>query len=210
MSGTRNQRFWNRIAARYAARPLKNVAAYEAMLADVAARLTPTDHVLEIGCGTGGAAIRLAPHVAQWRATDFSSEMIRIARAKPGAGAVRFEVADAAQALGGGPFDAICAFNVLHLVDDLPDMLAQIHANLAPDGQLICKSWCFADLPWRVRALFPVLRMIGLFPVARPLQEHAFKQAVLDAGFAIEDVQIFGDYWQNPYVVARKPVGSTA
>lgn len=210
MSGTKNQRFWNRIAARYAARPLKNVAAYEAMLADVAARLTPTDNVLEIGCGTGGTAIRLAPHVAQWRATDFSSEMIRIARAKPGAGAVRFEVADAAQALGGGPFDAICAFNVLHLVDDPPDMLAQIHANLAPGGQLICKTWCFADLPWRVRALFPVLRMIGLFPVARPLHEHAFKQAVLDAGFAIEDVQIFGDYWQNPYVVARKPVGSTA
>lgn len=210
MSQTKNQRFWNRIAARYAARPLKNVAAYEAMLADVAARLTPTDRVLEIGCGTGGTAIRLAPHVAQWRATDFSSEMIRIARAKPGAGAVRFEVTDAAQALGGGPFDVICAFNVLHLVEDLPDLLERIHANLAPGGQLICKTWCFADLPWRVRALFPVFRMIGLFPVARPLHEHAFRQAVLDAGFAIEDHLVFGVYRQNPYIVARKSAGSTA
>lgn len=204
MSQTRNQRFWNRIATRYAARPLKNVAAYEAMLADVTTRLAPTYRVLEIGCGTGGTAIRLAPHVARWQATDFSSEMVRIARAKPGADTVCFMVADAAQALGGNPFDAICAFNVLHLVDDLPDMLARIHTNLAPGGQLICKTWCFADLPLRVRALFPALRMIGLFPVATPLREHALKQAILDAGFTIEDMRIFGDYRQNPYIVARK------
>jgi len=71
-------RFWNRIAARYAARPLKNVPAYEATLADVASRLKGTDIVLEIGCGTGGTAIRLAPGVAQWTATDFSAEMVKI------------------------------------------------------------------------------------------------------------------------------------
>ena len=63
-------RFWNRFADRYAARPIKDTAAYEALLADVAGRLRATDHVLEIGCGTGG-----------------------------------------------GPFDAICAFNVLHLAE---------------------------------------------------------------------------------------------
>ena len=50
---TKSQKFWNKFAARYAARPLKNFPAYEAMLADVATRLKPTDRVLEIGCGTG-------------------------------------------------------------------------------------------------------------------------------------------------------------
>ena len=57
-------RFWNRFADRYAARPIKDVAAYEALLADVAARLKPEGKVLEIGCGTGGTAIRLAEGVA--------------------------------------------------------------------------------------------------------------------------------------------------
>lgn len=204
MTDDRNRKFWNRIAERYAARPLKNVAAYEAMLADVAARLKPTDRVLEIGCGTGGTAIRLAPGVAQYTATDFSPEMVRIARAKPAAGAVTFRVADAASAFEGGPFDVICAFNVLHLVEDLPDTLARIHANLKPGGLLICKTWCFADLRLWVRLLFPILRMIGLFPFATALDEAQLRQALRDAGFDFEVTRVFGDYSQNPYMVARR------
>lgn len=41
-----------------------------------------------------------------------------IAIAKPAGDNLSFVVADAGNALDGGPFDAICAFNVLHLVDD--------------------------------------------------------------------------------------------
>ena len=88
------------------------------MLADVASRVKGTDTVLEIGCGIGGTAIRLAPGVAQWTATDFSAEMVKIAKAKPSGENVRFVVSDASNAFGGGSFDAICAFKVLHLVDD--------------------------------------------------------------------------------------------
>lgn len=126
MTNTKSQKFWNRFAERYAARPLKNVPAYEAMLADVAARLKVTDRVLELGCGTGGTAIRLAPGVARWIATDFSSGMVRIARAKPAGGNLTFVVTDDANAFDGGPFDAVCAFSVLHLIDDMPAMLRSI------------------------------------------------------------------------------------
>lgn len=204
MSSLKSQRFWNRFAARYAARPLKNVPAYEAMLANVAARLKDTDRVLEIGCGTGGTAIRLAPAVAQWTATDFSAEMVKIAQAKPSGANVSFVVADAGNTFDIGPFDAICAFNVLHLVDELPQMLARIHAQLKPGGQLICKTWCFADMRLSVRLLFPVLRVFGLFPVATSLSAAQMRQAIRDAGFAIADERIFGDYAQNPYIVALK------
>ncbi len=210
MTHLKNQRFWNRIAARYAARPLKNVPAYEAMLADVASRLKHTDNVLEIGCGTGGTAIRLAPGVAQWTATDFSAEMVKIAKTKPSEGNVRFVVSDASNAFDGGPFDAICAFNVLHLVDNLPEMLTRIHAHLKPGGQLICKTWCFADMKLSVRALFPVLRVFGLFPVAASLSAFQLCQAIRDAGYEIVDKRIFGDYPQNPYIVASKPAQITS
>ena len=204
MTQAANQKFWNRIAQRYAARPLKNVAAYEAMLADAAARLKATDRVLEIGCGTGGTAIHLAPGVAHWTATDFSTEMVRIAQAKPAGDNVVFVVADAEQAFATGPFDAVCAFNVLHLVDNLPDTLSRIHANLTPDGQLICKTWCFSDVDLKLRLLFPVLRLFGLFPITTLLSASDLRQAISDAGFDITEERVFGDYRQNPYIVARK------
>lgn len=196
--------FWNKIAGRYAARPLRDVPAYEAMLADLAAQLRPTDRVLEIGCGTGGVAIRLAPGVAEWTATDFSPEMVAIARAKPAGDKVRFVVADTVQALDGGPFDAICAFNILHLVDDLPGTLAHIHTNLTPGGLLISKTWCLADLPLWLRALYPALRIVKLFPAASMLRLGQLRRAFVDAGFEIEAERIFGARPQNPYVVARK------
>ena len=205
MTQRKRQRFWNKIAERYAARPLKNVPAYEAMLVDVAARLKDTDNVLEIGCGTGGTAIRLAPRVAQWTATDFSSEMVRIAKAKPSEGNVTFVVSEASNAFNGAPFDAVCAFNVLHLVDDLSAMLTNIHANLKPGGQLISKTWCFADMKLSLRALFAVLRVFGLFPAAASLNEVQLRQTILDVGFEIVEERLFGDYRQNSYIVARKP-----
>lgn len=203
-------RFWNRFANRYAARPIKDTAAYEALLADVAGRLRPTDHVLEIGCGTGGTAIRLAPVVGTYRATDFSTEMIRIAREKmeranPAPANLRFDLASAETAFDGSPFDAICAFNVLHLVEDLSGMLREIHHRLRPGGLLISKTWCFADLGRRPRLLFGVLKPLGLFPPARFLTEAQLRQMLQDAGFVLIDHRVFGTRPQNPYLVSRKP-----
>lgn len=205
MTVSKQQKFWNRVAGRYAARPLKDVAAYDAMLAEVASRLKPSDKVLELGCGTGGTAIRLAPHVSSWTATDFSAEMIRIARDKPAGANVTFRLADAQNAYDGGPFDAICAFNVLHLVDDQPATLAQIFANLKPGGLLISKTWCFADLKFKFRLLFRALQFVGLFPAVRQHSIPELRQSILDAGFEITNERIFGKYPQNPYIVARKP-----
>jgi predicted TPR repeat methyltransferase len=205
----RGAKFWDKFAERYAARPIKDVAAYEALISDVAARLRKTDRVLEIGCGTGGTAIRLAPYASQFTGTDFSTEMIRIAEAKPAPDNLHFKTSNAETALDGGPFDAICAFNVLHLVDDLPGLLRGIHAQLRPGGLLISKTWCFADLGRKPRLLFGVLRVFGLFPPSITLGVTQLRQAIIDAGFDIVDQRVFGVRPQNPYIVARRPTALT-
>jgi SAM-dependent methyltransferase len=204
MSGDKQQRFWNRVARRYAARQIKDVAAYEAMLADVASRLTPSDRVLELGCGTGGTAIRLAPGVRHWTATDFSARMIEIAKGKPAADNLSFVQVEAENAFNGAPFDAVCAFNVLHLLDDPDAVLAGIHDSLKPGGLLISKTWCFGDLGRRLRGLFALLRTVGLFPAAHGFTREDVGRALEGAGFEIVDERVFGKHQQNPYIVARR------
>ena len=108
------------------------------------------------------------------------------------------------------PFDAICAFQVLHLVDDLPCALSRLHAHLKPGGLLIAKTWCFADMGLALRSLFLVLRSLGLFPTANVLTKTALRHAVLDAGFEIVDERLFGANPHGPYIVARKPDGVQA
>lgn len=205
-----SRRFWDRFAARYAARPIKDIQAHEALLADMAGRFRNSDCVLEIGCGTGLNAIRLAPGVARYAATDLSPEMIRIARDRLAAVQSRpnglvFRVADAEEALAAGPFDAVCALNVLHLVDDMPRLLRQIHASLKPGGLFLSKTWCFAELRPGLRFLFGGLRLIGLFPPASFLRCGDIDRALLDAGFDIVERKVFGAFPQNPYLVARRP-----
>ena len=74
-----DERFWNRVARKYAALPIADVAGYERSLERTRSYLRPTDKVLEFGCGTGGTALKLAPSVASIVATDISGEMIAIA-----------------------------------------------------------------------------------------------------------------------------------
>ena len=72
-------RFWNRVAHQYAADLIPDLAGYEATLRRVQALLSPEQSVLEIGCGTGTTALRLAASTRRMLATDVSGEMIAIA-----------------------------------------------------------------------------------------------------------------------------------
>lgn len=204
MSVASQVKFWDRVAARYAARQIKDPVAYDAMLAATAGRLKVTDRVLEIGCGTGSIAVRLAPGVAQWIGTDFSPHMLDIARAKGGPAHLRFVLADAQKPVAGAPFDAVCAFQVLHLVADLPATLRQIHGQLVPGGLLISKTWCFADMDWKLKGVFAALKAVGLFPAAASLTKPALRAALHDAGFEIIEERLFGTNPHGPYLVARK------
>ena len=74
--------FWDKIARRYATDPIKDVAGYERTLDRTLHYFSSTDTVLELGCGTGTTALRLAPHVSRMVAADLSGEMIKISRGR--------------------------------------------------------------------------------------------------------------------------------
>ena len=62
-----------------AAARIADPAGYQTTLRRVAALLSPDQSVLEIGCGTGTTALRVAPFTRRLLATDVSPAMVAIA-----------------------------------------------------------------------------------------------------------------------------------
>ncbi|SMX40843.1 class I SAM-dependent methyltransferase [Maliponia aquimaris] len=196
--------FWDNIAERYATRPIGNVEAYEATLARVSHWLAPQMSVMEIGCGTGSTALRLAGQVARYLGTDISAGMVRIAEGKAaGAPNVHFARAGAGDAGAGEPFDAVLAFNLLHLVEDLPAVLHEVRARLPEGGLFITKTPCLGGKPW-FKPLIWALQKIGKAPgpvhFLRPAQLEA---QIVAAGFEVVETGDYPKKLPNHFVVAR-------
>jgi SAM-dependent methyltransferase len=206
-------RFWNRLARRYAADPIADLPGYEKSLARTAAHLDSGCSVLEIGCGTGSTALRLAPGCAAYRATDLSTEMIAIAREKlasqPVAG-LEFAVGDAdgPPATPSAAFDRVLAFNVLHLVQDLDSAVAGCAAALRPGGLLISKTPCLREMNWLIPNLaLPIARLIGRAPPVCSLAQADLEAAMQRQGLCVIAVERHASRGRDfrPFIVARKP-----
>jgi 2-polyprenyl-3-methyl-5-hydroxy-6-metoxy-1,4-benzoquinol methylase len=200
-------RFWDRIAVRYARKPVPDQTAYETKLAKTDGYLNSKDLVLEIGCGTGTTALHHAPKVARMLGTDIAPRMIEIARARAREAGNRnaaFEVssiddlADTREA-----YDVILAHSILHLVEDVPRTLRQLHRMLKPGGLMISNTHCIGDSAAWLGRIAPAGRVLGVLPRVNVFREKRFIQWIDEAGFETMET------WQpkpraSIYLVARR------
>ena len=204
-------RFWNRIARKYAADPIKDMDGYRRTLDRARHYLQPGDVVLELGCGTGTTALALAPHVSRMVASDVSDGMIAIAREKAAAQAchnAEFAVATPDRApWPDGTFDAVLAFNLWHLVADRAAAFAQVHRLLGPGGLFVSKTPCLAEMNPLIRLAVPVMRLVGKAPYVDFFSAAALESEIERAGFAIVERARHGSGRKDPriFIVARKP-----
>lgn len=211
VSAKRKSVFWDRIARKYAADPIADMAGYEATLRRVQALLSVNHEVLEIGCGTGSTALRLAPATRRLMATDVSSGMIAIANEKLAAQPVAqlsFAVADAEAAVyGKGAYDAVLAFNLLHLVDDLARAITVAVDSLKPGGLFISKTPCIDEMnPLISRLALPLMRAIGKAPHVLCFDADHLQSAIARHGLDILSVERHGTQGKDirVFIVARK------
>ena len=204
-----SEAFWDRHASKYAAKPIANPSAYEAKLNHVRSLLAPTDHVLEIGCGTGGTALRLATSCARITASDISAKMIDYARSRRRQVTVknvRFVHADANRILHDAQFDKIMAFSLLHLVSDVPELLGAIHDQLKPRGLFVSKTICLKERHLATKLMIRVFKVLRIAPDIKLLSQVELFRQIEKAGFEIVETRYFGDQANDPYVVARRNV----
>ncbi|WP_245626880.1 class I SAM-dependent methyltransferase [Aestuariivita boseongensis] len=202
--------FWDRIADKYSRQPVKNQTAYEQTLDATRAHLGPSDHVLELGCGTGSTALTLAGDVARITASDISPRMIAIAerkRAEAGVDNVEFMPAEVGeQVLNWQSYDAVLAFNLLHLVPDLDRTLSDIHAQLRPGGTFISKSACLGEMSFLIKGLVRGMQCFGRAPQVLYFNTKELEDAMRWAGFEVLSSRTFDKAPTARFIVARKPL----
>jgi ubiquinone/menaquinone biosynthesis C-methylase UbiE len=203
----RRARFWDRIAARYARKPVADEAAYRRKLEVTRGYLRPDMEVLELGCGTGSTAIVHAPYVKHLRAVDISSKMLEIARRKAeaaGIGNITFERSAIDElAVPAESQNAVLALSILHLLEDKDATIARVHGMLKPGGLFVSSTACLGNSMRWFRFVAPIGRALGLIPLVRIFTEEDLDESLERAGFAIEHS------WQPGkgkavFIVARK------
>lgn len=211
MSTTSDARFWDRISRQYAKDAIADQGGYERTLERTRALLKQSDRVLELGCGTGSTALRLASDVRSYLATDISAGMIAIAKEKLSANPIpdlSFQIATAETTiLQAGRFDAVLGFNYLHMVRDAPGTLRRIHSLLAPGGLFISKTPCVGDMnPFLSLVLLPTMRAFGVAPYVNVIKQAQLCELVRAAGFDILATENHASKGNNrrPYIVASK------
>jgi arsenite methyltransferase len=209
---TTNAKFWDDIAERYAAKPVDDPDAFDRKIAITKAHMKPGDVVLDIGCGTGSLALRLAETGAHVHGLDVSSEMVRIARSKA--------AADAAEnvTFHEGPFDetfttfadesldGICAYSIIHLVEDRPAMLERIFRLLKPGGFLVSSTLCLRESWVPMAPMITVMRWLGKAPYVGVFSRRALETDIEQAGFVDLDAPDVGAQRTVVFLVAKKPL----
>lgn len=205
-----DSRFWDRIARKYAKSPISDMAGYERTLDRTRHYLKPNSAVLEVGCGTGTTALKLAASVEHYVATDISSEMITIAREKAeaeAAGNITFEAgAPDESPWPDATFDVVLAFNLLHLVKARKDALAGMRRLLKPGGLFISKTPCLKEMNPFIRLLVPVMQAVGQAPYVAIFSGEELEREIVAAGFEIIERDRHGATKKDPrpFLVARK------
>jgi ubiquinone/menaquinone biosynthesis C-methylase UbiE len=204
---TTDANFWDKIADKYAARPIKNMEAYEQTMERTRSYLSTDQDVLEVGCGSGSTALLLAPSVKHMIATDISKRMIEIGEGKARdqhVENVTFRQGPLSdETLVPESFDTILCYNTLHLVTNLPAVLQNLRGALKPGGVFISKTVCLAEQTRLWAIPIRLMRLIGKAPYVGMLTFDAIEQAVAGEGFEIVETGIYSAPFSR-FVVARK------
>lgn len=203
-----NMKFWDKVAAKYAKSPIKDMDAYEYTLGRTKSYLKKADRVLELGCGTGSTALLLAENVKHIAATDISGKMIKIAQEKAHTQNIsnvdfrQMELCDLQQLDDG--YDVVLALNLLHLVQSPQEAIKLLGGPLKTGGVFISKTPCLSSKAWLFTPMVKVMQFFGKAPYVGMLSVSEMDKMVMDAGFEILEKGNFPNSLPSHYIVARK------
>lgn len=204
------EKFWDFLASNYDAN--EGDPAQRQDLEIIQRYLQPGDIVLEYGCGTGTLAIHVARWVKEIHAIDISGKMIAAAERKAAEQKIENAHFTPATIFAAGfareSFDALMAFNILHLLEDAPAAVEKIYELLKPGGVLISSTPCLGEKrAWfnsLLSPLFMIPSKLGIIPYVRIFKASELEGLLAQGNLQIMETKKFIGGLTEYFIVAQK------
>lgn len=207
MRNNKQNKFWNSFARKYDGfieRYAKNT--YEQSIKLIKDELSSKSNVLEIGTGTGFIAFAIAEKVQEITATDYSPEMINVAKEKQMQSLnknIVFQECEASKMdFPDKSFDMIIGSNVFHLIPNADKAMREISRVLKDNGKIVLPTYCHGQ-SIKARIVSAFMGLSGFKAVNR-WSASQFRTFVENAGFSIVKEELISDRIPLSFLVAKK------
>ena len=206
----KEKKFWDKLAPKYEPFIEKNWKIYPSLLDKISQDVNVGNTILEVACGPGLVALKVAERAFKIYAVDISEPMIEKAKEKMEEKEIRnieFSVEDAYSL----PFDnktfntAICN-SALHNMINPQKALLEIKRVLKPDGRLIATIVGIGESR-KFKLAMTIYKFFTAFPVFYKLNLDEFANMINASGFTIvnkETIKHPEDKMPMLYIVAEK------
>jgi 2-polyprenyl-3-methyl-5-hydroxy-6-metoxy-1,4-benzoquinol methylase len=205
---SKSEKFWDRAAKRFEGQMNEDDKAAIVTLDLTRKYLQSSDIVLDFACAAGKYALEIAPQVKEVWGIDISGEMINAAKRNAtdrGIANVQFmqtEIND--PRLDDETFNVVLAYNILHLVEEPPRVVAKIKELLRPNGIFISVTPCLGAGGSIQTAFIKLMSLLGFVPKIHSFKSNEVEGLITNAHFDHLETQILSDSIPNVFLVARR------
>ncbi len=190
----KEKKYWDKLSPGYDRFMKKHWRIYWSSLLDkISNDVEAGDTVLEVACGTGFVALKIAERASKVSGIDISALMIDEAKKKireKDLDNVEFFVEDAYSLhFGNDVFDTVICNNALQNMKYPQKALVEIKRVLKPGGRFIGTVVGFGDAPI-YKMLFTVFKPFIKLPVFHKFNLYEMAEMIKDPGFSIVNEEI--------------------
>jgi 2-polyprenyl-3-methyl-5-hydroxy-6-metoxy-1,4-benzoquinol methylase len=170
--------------------------------------LSVSDMVLDFGCASGETSVDIAPYVQKVHGIDLSAKMIELATQKAHKRQLKNVSFDQMnifdQRLASSSYSVVIAFNIFHLLTDVPNTLARLNDLLSPGGLLISQTPCLGEKRLLFNLFLNPAQKLGLVPAIRSFTTAELELFLSNSSFEIIETERWDKETAVQWIVARK------
>ncbi len=200
-----NKGFWNKFSGIYDFFMKKDEKMYEELVELIKIELNKEMNMLELATGTGSIGLKLAHYVRMLEATDFSEEMIELAKQKgKKITNIHFSVQDACHLpYKAQSFDVVLIANALHIMPEPKKALENIRRVMKEDGILIAPNFLWdTDNKWLLLKK-KLMELVG-FKAFNNWSMQSYIEFIESNGYQVIKHECLPSDFPLGYVVAKK------